>query len=162
MIFCLQLLCASVAHVLNFRYIPGELYIFDQRDNGATERSKSAFLFNVRGKYPWPHKIFTFSLAVMAICLVQNHDNDVNITHVEEIRREQLISPLSYTRLAPPGVGGQGGEGNYWVPVNAERSVISLELTPIHFRSTPRRLVRKGAIDFSSSKSFTLQITHQH
>jgi hypothetical protein len=98
----------------------------------------------------------------MAIYLVQNHDNDVNTTHLEEIRREQLISPLSYTRLAPPGVGGQGGEGNYWVPVNAERSVISLELTPIHVRSTPRRLVRKGDIDFSSSKSFTLQITHQH
>ncbi|KIJ35245.1 hypothetical protein M422DRAFT_262414 [Sphaerobolus stellatus SS14] len=46
-----------------------------------------------------------------------NHDNNVNITHLEEIEREQLVAPLSYTRVAPPGVGGEGGPGNYWVPI---------------------------------------------
>jgi len=46
-----------------------------------------------------------------------NHDNNVNITHLEEIEREQRVAPLSYTRVAPPGVGGEGGPGNYWVPV---------------------------------------------
>ncbi|KAG8865406.1 hypothetical protein FRB96_000296 [Tulasnella sp. 330] len=48
-----------------------------------------------------------------------NHDNSINITHLEEIEREQLIAPTSYTRRAPPGVGGDGGPGNYWVPVYA-------------------------------------------
>ena len=47
----------------------------------------------------------------------QNHDNQVNITHLEEIEREQRIAPLSYTRTAPTGVGGTEGPGNYWVPV---------------------------------------------
>ena len=47
----------------------------------------------------------------------QNHDNQVNITHLEEIEREQMIAPLSYTRTAPAGVGGTEGPGNYWVPV---------------------------------------------
>ncbi|KAI0726562.1 Metallo-dependent phosphatase [Fomitopsis betulina] len=46
-----------------------------------------------------------------------NHDNEPNITHLEEIRREQLIAPLSYTRTAPPGIGGEQGPGTYWVPV---------------------------------------------
>ncbi|KAF7340304.1 Metallo-dependent phosphatase [Mycena venus] len=47
-----------------------------------------------------------------------NHDNHVNITHLEEIAREQKIAPnLSYTRTAPTGVGGVGGPGNYWVPI---------------------------------------------
>ncbi|KZP11437.1 Metallo-dependent phosphatase [Athelia psychrophila] len=46
-----------------------------------------------------------------------NHDNQKNISHREEILREQSISPLSYTRLAPEHIGGQGGEGNYWVPI---------------------------------------------
>lgn len=46
-----------------------------------------------------------------------NHDNQKNITHLEEILREQQVAPLSYTRLAPNGVGGTGGPGNYWVPV---------------------------------------------
>ncbi|KIJ99308.1 hypothetical protein K443DRAFT_624447 [Laccaria amethystina LaAM-08-1] len=46
-----------------------------------------------------------------------NHDNQVNITHLEEIEREQKIAPLSYTRTAPAGVGGTEGPGNYWVPV---------------------------------------------
>ncbi|KAG8986442.1 hypothetical protein FRB93_005274 [Tulasnella sp. JGI-2019a] len=48
-----------------------------------------------------------------------NHDNSVNITHLLEIEREQLIAPMSYTRKAPPGVGGESGPGNYWVPVYA-------------------------------------------
>jgi len=46
-----------------------------------------------------------------------NHDNQANISHIEEIRREQRDSPLSYTRTAPPGIGGPSGPGTYWVPV---------------------------------------------
>ncbi|KAG9307965.1 Metallo-dependent phosphatase [Chiua virens] len=46
-----------------------------------------------------------------------NHDSDINITRADEIAREIEISPLSYTRFSPPGVGGAGGPGNYWVPV---------------------------------------------
>jgi len=48
----------------------------------------------------------------------QNHDNQANITHAEEIKYMQKVSPLTYTRAAPDGVGGFGGEGNYWVPVS--------------------------------------------
>ncbi|KAJ8073392.1 hypothetical protein PM082_011667 [Marasmius tenuissimus] len=51
-----------------------------------------------------------------------NHDNNPNITHLEEIEREQEITPLSYTRAGPPGIGGEGGPGNYWVPVYAKLS----------------------------------------
>ncbi|KAF5346666.1 hypothetical protein D9758_013215 [Tetrapyrgos nigripes] len=53
-----------------------------------------------------------------------NHDNQVNITHLAEIKREQLIAPLSYTRIAPPGVGGdpEQGPGNYWVPIYASKA----------------------------------------
>lgn len=50
---------------------------------------------------------------------IQNHDNQANITHLEEILREQEVAPLSYTRTAPAGVGGEGGPGNYWVPVRS-------------------------------------------
>ncbi|KIJ63670.1 hypothetical protein HYDPIDRAFT_29460 [Hydnomerulius pinastri MD-312] len=46
-----------------------------------------------------------------------NHDTHVNVTREEEILRENSASPFSYTRLSPPGVGGSGGPGNYWVPV---------------------------------------------
>ncbi|KAI0367223.1 Metallo-dependent phosphatase [Pilatotrama ljubarskyi] len=47
-----------------------------------------------------------------------NHDNEPNITHAEEIRREQLVAPLSYTRAAPSWADGEGyGPGTYWVPV---------------------------------------------
>ncbi|KIK78297.1 hypothetical protein PAXRUDRAFT_164361 [Paxillus rubicundulus Ve08.2h10] len=46
-----------------------------------------------------------------------NHDTHINITRAEEIAREISISPLSYTRFSPPGVGGVGGPANYWVPV---------------------------------------------
>jgi len=56
-----------------------------------------------------------------------NHDNQANITHLEEIIREQEIAPLSYTRVAPPWVGGEGGPGNYWVPVYET----STALTPV-------------------------------
>jgi hypothetical protein len=49
----------------------------------------------------------------------QNHDNQLNITHSEEIAREQLVAPLSYTRIAVPNLGGEAGPGNYWVPVGA-------------------------------------------
>ncbi|KAF8526589.1 Metallo-dependent phosphatase, partial [Hysterangium stoloniferum] len=51
-----------------------------------------------------------------------NHDNNVNITHLAEIEREQLVAPLSYTRAAPHGVGGEGGPGNYWVPIYKTKS----------------------------------------
>ncbi|KAG6864073.1 hypothetical protein C0991_000367 [Blastosporella zonata] len=46
-----------------------------------------------------------------------NHYNQVNITHAEQIIREQKVASLSYTRMAPWGVGGVGGPGNYWVPI---------------------------------------------
>ncbi|KAJ8521806.1 hypothetical protein ONZ45_g1542 [Pleurotus djamor] len=48
-----------------------------------------------------------------------NHDNQANITHLDEIRRELRVAPLSYTRIAPPGIGGADteGPGNYWVPI---------------------------------------------
>ncbi|KAI1798381.1 Metallo-dependent phosphatase [Ganoderma leucocontextum] len=47
-----------------------------------------------------------------------NHDNEPNITHAEEIRRELRVAPLSYTRFAPSWANGQGyGPGTYWVPV---------------------------------------------
>ncbi|KAF8962278.1 Metallo-dependent phosphatase [Flammula alnicola] len=46
-----------------------------------------------------------------------NHDNQANITHEEEILREQKVAPLSYTRMASKGVGGVEGPGNYWVPI---------------------------------------------
>ncbi|KAF8877188.1 hypothetical protein BD779DRAFT_1558550 [Infundibulicybe gibba] len=39
-----------------------------------------------------------------------NHDNQANITHLEEIMREQQVAPLSYTRIAPPGVGGNSAD----------------------------------------------------
>ncbi|KAI3615490.1 calcineurin-like phosphoesterase [Moniliophthora roreri] len=55
-----------------------------------------------------------------------NHDNSHNITHMEEIEREQKVAPLSYTRAAPEGVGGTGGPGNYWVPRKTG------ELWPLH------------------------------
>ncbi|EKM77163.1 hypothetical protein AGABI1DRAFT_115363 [Agaricus bisporus var. burnettii JB137-S8] len=51
-----------------------------------------------------------------------NHDNQVNITHAEEIAREQQVAPLSYTRFSAPGVGGEGGAGNYWVPIYKRKS----------------------------------------
>lgn len=49
----------------------------------------------------------------------QNHDNQVNITHLEEIQRELRYAPLSYTRIAPADISGGGkyGPGTYWVPV---------------------------------------------
>ncbi|KZV84961.1 Metallo-dependent phosphatase [Exidia glandulosa HHB12029] len=58
-----------------------------------------------------------------------NHDNHLNITHAQEIEYEQAAAPLSYTR-ASPGVGGQGGEGCYWVPVykNADDEAPALVL----------------------------------
>ncbi|KAH7105234.1 Metallo-dependent phosphatase [Auriculariales sp. MPI-PUGE-AT-0066] len=46
-----------------------------------------------------------------------NHDNQINITHMAEIERERKVAPLSYTRAAPKGVGGEQGPGNYWVPI---------------------------------------------
>lgn len=46
-----------------------------------------------------------------------NHDNQFNITHGEEIVHMQKTTPLSYSRLSPNGVGGAGGDGNYWVPI---------------------------------------------
>ena len=37
------------------------------------------------------------------------------------MERELKVAPLSYSRRSPPGVGGVGGEGNYWVPVYADK-----------------------------------------
>ncbi|KAI0718345.1 Metallo-dependent phosphatase [Cerioporus squamosus] len=52
-----------------------------------------------------------------------NHDNEPNITHAEEIRRELRVAPLSYTRAAPAWADGQGyGPGTYWVPVYSKAS----------------------------------------
>ncbi|KAH6891872.1 Metallo-dependent phosphatase-like protein [Coprinopsis sp. MPI-PUGE-AT-0042] len=57
-----------------------------------------------------------------------NHDNQVNVTHLEEILHEQKLAPLSYTRVAPRNVGGQQGEGNYWVPVYRSHSAVTPDL----------------------------------
>ncbi|KAI6096073.1 Metallo-dependent phosphatase [Pisolithus croceorrhizus] len=54
-----------------------------------------------------------------------NHDNQVNVTHIEEIERETSITPFSYTRRSPPGVGGVGGPGNYWVPIYEKETDLS-------------------------------------
>ena len=66
----------------------------------------------------------------------QNHDNDANITHLAEILREQEISPLSYTRIAPASAGGsssffqdesacQGLLGGRWVSNGSRKEVIA-------------------------------------
>ncbi|KAG9050055.1 hypothetical protein FS837_007808 [Tulasnella sp. UAMH 9824] len=68
-------------------------------------------------------------------CTHGNHDNHPNITHLQEIEREQLVAPTSYTRRAPEGVGGLGGEGNYWVPVYAKESDSSPSLVIWFFDS---------------------------
>ncbi|KAF9525411.1 Metallo-dependent phosphatase [Crepidotus variabilis] len=46
-----------------------------------------------------------------------NHDNQGNITHFEEILHLQKASRYAYVRSSPAGVGGEGGQGNYWVPI---------------------------------------------
>ncbi|KAG5651509.1 hypothetical protein H0H81_008374 [Sphagnurus paluster] len=46
-----------------------------------------------------------------------NHDNQPNISHRQVIEHERSLTKLSYTRPAPDGIGGEGGPGNYWVPV---------------------------------------------
>ncbi|KIP09789.1 hypothetical protein PHLGIDRAFT_126087 [Phlebiopsis gigantea 11061_1 CR5-6] len=55
-----------------------------------------------------------------------NHDNEPNITHLEEIQRELKYAPLSYTRIAPAsisgGSGGKYGPGTYWVPVYTNKN----------------------------------------
>ncbi|RPD65266.1 Metallo-dependent phosphatase [Lentinus tigrinus ALCF2SS1-7] len=52
-----------------------------------------------------------------------NHDNEPNITHAEEIKRELQVAPLSYTRAAPAWADGEGyGPGTYWVPVYTKAS----------------------------------------
>jgi len=80
---------------------------------------------------------------IFLFCL-QNHDNQKNITHLEEIIREQQVSPWSYTRTAPPGVGGEGGQGNYWVPVSSRGIQGGADPTHTHIftRSTRGRAVR--------------------
>jgi hypothetical protein len=65
--------------------------------------------------------------------LLKNHDNQVNITHAEEIARERKVAPLSYTRSAPKGVGGEEGPGNYWVPVSFRSILYSLNCLADHF-----------------------------
>lgn len=70
----------------------------------------------------------------------KNHDNEPNITHVEEILREQNVAPLSYTRMSPDGVGGEGGPGNYWVPVRVCR-VLSDIASYLAHRFTKNKMV---------------------
>lgn len=74
------------------------------------------------------HEIHSFEISETQIHL-QNHDNQVNITHAEEITREQKVAPLSYTRSAPSGIGGEEGPGNYWVPVRDIASSVFTEMT---------------------------------
>ncbi|KZT33791.1 Metallo-dependent phosphatase [Sistotremastrum suecicum HHB10207 ss-3] len=50
-------------------------------------------------------------------CTYGNHDNQVNISHIEELQHEVQVAPQSYTRASPSGVGGKGGPANYWVPI---------------------------------------------
>ena len=66
----------------------------------------------------------------------QNHDNQPNISHFMEIQRETLVAPNSYTRPAPQGVGGEGGQGNYWVPVRtiSTVSLLSSDIFPFLVR----------------------------
>jgi hypothetical protein len=54
-------------------------------------------------------------------CTYGNHDNQANISHLAEMEREVKVAPLSYSRRSPLGVGGVGGEANYWVPVYADK-----------------------------------------
>ncbi|KAF9525232.1 Metallo-dependent phosphatase-like protein [Crepidotus variabilis] len=51
-----------------------------------------------------------------------NHDNEPNITHAEEIAHLQKVSPFTYVRAAPDGVGGDSGPANYWVPIYKKQS----------------------------------------
>ncbi|KAJ3510663.1 hypothetical protein NMY22_g15909 [Coprinellus aureogranulatus] len=71
-----------------------------------------------------------------------NHDNQKNITHREEILREQQVAPLSYTRFAPDGVGGQDGPGNYWVPVSPslvpDKEIKLMEPHTMRLQTPPR------------------------
>ena len=55
---------------------------------------------------------------ISLIKTTQNHDNQANVTHTQEIEYMKKVSRFTYTRAAPSGVGGFGGEGNYWVPVS--------------------------------------------
>jgi len=73
----------------------------------------------------------------------KNHDNQANITHAEEILREQQVAPLTYTRMGPQGVGGEGGPGNYWVPVRFSLGFLDDNriLFLFSFRSTARKKV---------------------
>ncbi|KAF9242310.1 Metallo-dependent phosphatase-like protein [Melanogaster broomeanus] len=73
-----------------------------------------------------------------------NHDTQINITRVEEIVREISISPLSYTRLSPPGVGGVGGPGNYWVPVY-EKATDSAPVLVLWFFDSRGGVFRDGS-----------------
>lgn len=63
---------------------------------------------------------------------------------MEEIKREQLVAPLSYTREAPPGIGGEEGPGTYWVPVSICSHLCTagfLQSRDLVYRSTSMRLV---------------------
>lgn len=67
---------------------------------------------------PFPGLACRISFVVSRVDLyVQNHDSDINITRAGGMSRELEISPWSYTRFSPPGVGGAGGPCNYWVPI---------------------------------------------
>ncbi|KAJ6567948.1 Metallo-dependent phosphatase-like protein [Mycena vulgaris] len=82
-----------------------------------------------------------------------NHDNHVNITHLDEILREQRIAPLSYTRAAPRGVGGLQGPGNYWVPIYATASDAAPALILWFFDSRGRPAIRRNQDDEYQQKN---------
>lgn len=45
-----------------------------------------------------------------------NHDNQANITHLDQIKHIQKIAPLAYTKACGT-CGGEGGEANYYLPI---------------------------------------------
>ena len=45
-----------------------------------------------------------------------NHDNQANISHIEELNRIKSLTPLAYIETCA-SCGGAGGEANYFVPV---------------------------------------------
>lgn len=74
--------------------------------------------------------------------LEKNHDNQANITHLAELKRELEVAPNTYTRPAPPGVGGsaEAGPGSYWVPVRSHL-VYCVMLTHRPFRFMAKKAV---------------------
>ncbi|KAJ3797657.1 Metallo-dependent phosphatase [Lentinula aff. detonsa] len=110
--------------VLNGDLITGESRFFDfalQTYSFPNYFSGDAFKDNAT--FLIDRIVAPLNAAQIPFCSTQgNHDNQKNITHLQEILREQQVAPLSYTRVAPAGVGGLEGPGNYWVPVYEKAS----------------------------------------